>query len=851
MKLLTLYQLSDFSDFTRGRDLGDFLKENSIYCSHGTRTPLFHVRVSPDGQHMHLVLHKPKGGLMTFDKHRTCTQICNQNYLVLSSRRRRIVVDVVYLDHHHRDGVSTLLVVFEDGSSEFWRFCEPKSGWHLLHTSELCDNPRTKVSSLCVAGGHIVWCERRPPLESDNPQNHFMYHICSRAFEVEEEMVHLGEVKMMLKDGPKYAIVNSGEIVYLLPDLRDTAPEILSRFFLRWSLHSDNVIIKSICGGAALITELSTMSKESNFKGMVLESLTMLLASDPVKICSFSPSGDGGLVLLLSSGWISVMKSDCVLRQVYKLDENFGSIENDHISMNVYSDWLVLVKGRVLHVIDVHCGFVLETIPLQSEGILFINHKDRCVPHVLTETGLFLIEHQKSRSDDRPVQDLPLKVGLDSVLVETVFEEACRRYQKRSLTDEQFTVDKLMSGGMFQAPVLLSSVIKEYLKERMVSNITHGRGRHGYSKLLSSLEPELKKLALLEDIKASALLASDSQLRQHCQILVQEEVAWLLRTEVDSDSILQLNVVFSSFPSESWQAVQKVLQLKETKDRCLSLEASPEVWRTVLSLVQPTDSSTHRTLLPVFELFCRSFLLFQPRWLPAFVDLAEQHVRGLSPSSNHYVIGRYEMGMGTERPPLYKRAISMLSGSVHSQDLEVELLLGSRRPNAILQALQLLLNSHQWGQVVGLAEQFCGWSPLLNKEIFITLLREVSQHRNLDPYLERIWALCPKNVSASSIMMVALESLCASASEPLPFENQGDQLSIALLRPLLAQVLQRELWSSARFNDLTLSSTIPPPVPLRRPRVLPTGKAPIRRSRSSWTAAKSQIEKWINTSWCS
>ncbi|KPP63098.1 Hermansky-Pudlak syndrome 6 protein-like, partial [Scleropages formosus] len=738
--------VSDFSDFTRGRDLSDFLRDNSI--GSGTRAPPFHLRISPDGCHIHVVLSKPRADLMTCDKRRSSAQIRSQSGLVVSPAKRSPVADV------RRRPV---------------------------------ENPS----------------EENPPL-LDGPRLCFTYSICSRAFELDQETVRLGRAEVVLRDGPPFVVVASAENVYLLPDSRASAPGSTSRLLLGWSPCRDQVAVYSICEGSILMAEPSAAAKGSDFRRLVSECLVALLAADPVELRSFSTTGDGGLVLLLSSGWICVMNVDGVLRRVHRLAENGATSNCDRISMNAYSDCLAVVEGRVLHVIDLQCGLELGRIPLRDDGILFLNHDERHVPHLLTDTGLFLVRLHESRSDHNPGQDSSRSVRLDSVLEEVVFEEACRRYQTRTLSGMQLTVDKMMSEGKLQAPILLSSVLRDYLKERTVSSWTQG-GVHGCKKLLRILEPELKKLALLEDVKTSVLTASESQLRRHCEILVQEELVRLLRTELNGKDVLYLNVVFSSFPSESWEAVQTLLRLSETKDGALSSEAPAAVWRTVLAPVQPEDTSVLLTPLPIFELLCRLFLLFQPGQLPLFVDLAQQHAIGPSHSSSGSLIGLYGTEAESEGQPLYKRAISVLLGPGCSQDLEVELLLRSGRPNG-------------WGQAVGLAERFCGRSPLLNKEIFTTLLRKGCQYRNLDPYLDRIRALCPEDMTASSIIRVVLESLSGSGSEPLPFWNRGDHLTVAPLRPLLAHVLQRETRPHYGYGDLTRFSAIPPPIPPRRPR---------------------------------
>lgn len=186
--------------------------------------------------------------------------------------------------------------------------------------------------------------------------------------------------------------------------------------------------------------------------------------------------------------------------------------------------------------------------------------------------------------------------------------------------------------------------------------------------------------------------------------------------------------------------------------------------------------------------------------------------------------------------PLYKRALCVLSSlrsdrDLH-QDLEVELLLVSGRPNAILQALRILMAKQQWERVMQVAQKFCKQSPLLNKEIFTVLLCEVAQHRDLDPYLELLWVLCPEDLTVTTILNLVLKNLpspntppsssfsmsSTSLSAPAPFaDSQSSQLTIGLLKPLLRKVLQRETKPSQRYADILQSPTFPPPAPPRQP----------------------------------
>lgn len=239
--------------------------------------------------------------------------------------------------------------------------------------------------------------------------------------------------------------------------------------------------------------------------------------------------------------------------------------------------------------------------------------------------------------------------------------------------------------------------------------------------------------------------------------------------------------------------------------------------------MQPTANFAHcngqqkhtAVNLPVFELLCHSIFKFQPSWLPRFLELAQQQAG--SSSSSSWTFGVKE---SSESVPLYKRALTVLPCKGTYQHLEVELLLCSERPNAIMQALRILIEQGQWERVTQVAERFCRQSPLLNKEIFSTLLCEVSQHRDLDPYLDLLWTLCPEDMTVTSILNTVLKNIPGSTQNSGPFEAQGSQVTIGLLKPLLQKVLQRESKPNQRYADILQSPTIPPLTPPRQPKGL-------------------------------
>uniref|UniRef100_A0A8C2L5S8 HPS6 biogenesis of lysosomal organelles complex 2 subunit 3 n=1 Tax=Cyprinus carpio TaxID=7962 RepID=A0A8C2L5S8_CYPCA len=767
------------------------------YSNISSQNCLSDVRLSPDGRHIHVIVREPKSGLMTYDKYQRphLIQCQKHNDLVLSGNVP--VVDVIYVPQSKpEDGASVLGVIFENGRVEFWKFLECRSGWHLLQTVDLCNSPRAKVSSVCMGQNFIIWCEERPPSENSNSVcSNFRFCICKKTIEVHEGGVSLGNVKIALHNNPRYTTVSSGDLVYLLPDMRENSSMGVLKVFLAWSPEHDTFKVHSACS----CTIMKSSSKESDFKRLVADCIGLLSTINPSDICGFSPTGCGDLLLLLSTGWVCIIKRDGSLHHIYKLPDNCLSASGTQNSLKIYNEILALTIGKTLFLIDTKCGLELERISLKTEGLLFINTLDSHSPQMLSETGLFVVTQ-------KPKPSPTLSEDSSALLVEAVFEEACKYYQQRSLSSTQLTVEKLKKGGMFQAPISLAAILRDYLSQE---------------RLMSSLESELRSLILLEDIKTSMVKASEKDLENYCESLVQQEICRLLSGELERENLQYLNSIFHLFPTYSWHAIQAVLHLRSNGEGLLSSKVPAELWKIILSPVQPTANFAHcngqqkHTVLPVFELLCHSIFKFQPSWLPRFLELAQQQSGGSSKSS-----WGYSMKESSESLPLYKRALTVLPCKGTYQHLEVELLLCSERPKAIMQALRILIKQSQWEQVAQVAERFCRQSPLLNKEIFIALLCEVSQHRDLDPYLDLLWTLCPEDMTVTSILNIVLKNLPDSVQNSDPFEAHGRQVTIGLLKPLLRKVLQRETKPSQRYADILQSPTVPPLTPPRQPKGL-------------------------------
>lgn len=910
MARLFLEQISDFGDYSDGRELTELFD----VTNDDLKEKLSCVRLSPEGRHIHVIRSKPEVGLVTSDKYERPQILQNQKKLDLILNRTVPVVDILYLgvnDDGSRDA-PTVAVVFEDGKADFWKFLPRKNGWHLLQTSDLCNSPRARMVSVCASSNLIIWCEERPPSESSaalsSAKNHLRYCVCRRDFRVEDGAVSLRGVQIILHNNPKFTLVSSGEGVHLLPDTKTRATGSVSSLFLTWSSQRDSFAV----GALGKNTPLKRLSaKESDFRKLVMDCLGYFSTLDPPQIYNYAPSPHGGLLLLFHTGRVSLLQKDGVLRQVCAVADNRLMTPGTHTSLCLYEETLALVIGRNLHLIDVKSGRELEKMAIKREGLLYVNQAKRCTPHLLSRNGLFIVANAGTASEaDAPkMKPSGTSEGLrpGSLLVEAVFEEACKYYQQRSLSSTRLTVDMLKQGGMFQAPIALASILRNYLspawKQKGAELSQNGDVglTTAQAKLMSSLEAELEALVSLEEVKSSLVTATATEVEVLCESLVEKEVVRLLSSSgLDKEAIRYLNYIFNVFPRQVWKAAEAALQLYYNGEGSLSSRAPPDVWKTILSPAaaswtaplpvsngRPERSDQNKSdmvancaakaatppapaPLPAFELLCCSVFRFRPSWLPRFLELAQQQQLGcaglgLSPASSSWsFFPRERDGDGGENnAPLYKRALCVLSGlsrdREQQQELEVELLLVSRRPNAVLQALRILMAKQRWERVMEVAREFCTRSPLLNKEIFTTLLCEVTQHRDLDPYLELLWVLCPDDLTVTTVLNLVLKNLGSSGSSPsssspfflshppsspAPFAApQSSQLTVGLLKPLLRKVLQREAKPSQHYADILRTPSFPPPVPPRQSAEEPRAPAdPSRETPLSAGGVPSRLE---------
>ncbi|XP_074015215.1 BLOC-2 complex member HPS6 [Numenius arquata] len=784
-----LRQVSDFSDLSRGHWLQQLLRQGE-----GTS----HVQSSPDGQHL-LVLQKnrppPQPQVVAFQRHGSGGAELERNW----QQPQPALVGLLFLQSSGTLGSSALALVWEHGRAEVWHFMVAV-GWQLLQTLELCQGARARIVSVCSQGASLVWCEERPPLDthSDMSKCAFRFCVCTRALEVGEQGVRLGTLRIVLHNSPEYQVLTSPQHIFLVPATASFATT--SKFLLIWHPKKAKLTITAPSAGF-IHSKVLRSSSESDFRKLLLGSVGLLSGLAPLDIHTSAVSNSGGLLLVSTKGAVNMVEPDGTQRHVFDL-EGGPLAQGSPVQLKTFGSVLACVLAGVLYLVDQNSGRLIEKKILSMKEVHFLESPgEEDSIQLLTQTGIYSFSFSRPEDSSRP----------EPCLVEMVFEEACRYYQRRSLSSSKLTVEKLKKGGVFQAPVALAAILQHSLCQKQKP--TRGL-QDTYAKLLGTMSLELQSYMSLELLKTCVVCAPESEVESYCEELVEQEVSRVLHSDMDKDNLAYLNSVFASFPKAAWKATRSCLQLQQNGDGLLVARATPEVWKKVLGGPQQEEVGQNG-VVPLFELICASFLRFKPKWLPSFVELTQQYVS---------ISWAYSSKEGPEgRVPLYKRALGVLARknkrSEADDEMELELLLCSKRPKAVLQALHLLICLKRWQRVVEVAEKFSKLSPLLNKEIFTTLLAEFAQHRELDPYLETLWALCPAELTASDILTVVLQHLPCSQEESMPFSSEGNQLTVGLLKPLLQRVVQRPCVQDEMYSDALQSPTFPPPTPPREHRI--------------------------------
>ncbi|XP_051883796.1 BLOC-2 complex member HPS6 [Pristis pectinata] len=749
-------------------------------------------------------------------------------------------------------GPVPVLLLTPLGRAELW--VPAAAGWRLQRDFQLCHSPRARVLAAAWDGHSVTWCEERPSSQSRQ------YCVCSRSL---GPGLAFDAARIVLHNSPACRLLAAGDAVYLLPgnapgnglshgpgnspipgncpgngpipsncpsnypsnspipgnypgnipipgncpsnspsnssipgncphnspvgdnrhgnNTRSCRTSNLDKLILIWRPQADTWTLASLARGPLLTKRLSP--PDTDFRKLVADAVGLLPGLPTLDLWAVNTSPAGLLAAAAGNGEISLVRSDGTVRLLGPGPP--AEALGERLLMELSGSTLAWALGRTVQLLDTETGRGEEETALECPTLALLSCRDTGELQALAEDGLYSLGPGFG-----PGGGLPRGPSYPDTLV---LEEACDYYQKRSLGRSRLTVERLKGEAAFRAPAVLCSI----LRSRLGLSPRLGTGPQNQAKLLRALAGEVEDYAGLEQAKRRLVQAAEAEAAACVEEIARQEVARLLRLPPEPGTLQGLRCLSASYPAQAWRALSRALRLPEA-------QASPEQWKALLgpSPEQPA----------AFELTCGLMLRFQRGWLSGFVEQAQQQAAA---------DGRCYQG-----PPLYKRALSVLPptwkgpepGDEVEAETAVELLLGSRRPNAVLQAVRLLLGRGLWSRAVEEAQRCSsGGGPLLRKELFAALLAELGRRRDLDPFLPDICQLCPADATAPELLQALMDALPpAEAQAPArPYPGaRGRPLTLGLLRPLLTRVLVQaeERESGALAGE---PPVFPPPAPPR------------------------------------
>ncbi|XP_062070865.1 BLOC-2 complex member HPS6 [Lepus europaeus] len=770
----TLRLLSDLSDFSGAARLRELLAGD----------PAVRVRCSPDGRH--LLLLRPPGA--PAPQLLVAVRGAGAELERAWPAGQPSPLDAFFLPW---PAGPALVLVWESGLAEVWG-AGVGPGWRLLQSTELCAAGGARVVAVAVARGRLVWCEQRLLGAEDRrrpPTAAFSHCVCVRTLEPSGEAgTSLGRTHVLLHHCPSFGLLASRKDLFLVPTA-STWPGV-AHVLLIWSPGKGKVKVASPHLGLSHSKSLNPGRGDTwDFRSLLRGLPGLLSPREPLTVHTWAPAPQG-LLLLDLKGTVSLVQSHGGTRAVGTLQEAPGGLRGS-AALGTFPGTLACVLGSALELLDLSSGQLLERKVLSTDKVHLLEPpvpgmeeeeelETRGGLRLLSALGLFCVGWKAP-----PGLEVPSAKDL-------VFEEACGYYQRRSLRGALLTPEELRHNSMFRAPQALASILQGHLPP---------------STLLTMLRTELRDYRGLEQLKAQ-LVAGDEEEAGWAE-LAEQEVTRLLRTDLVGDQLAQLNTVFQALPTAAWGATLRALQLQLDGSGRLRSQAPPDVWKKVLGGTT-AGKEPPNGILPPFELLCQCLCRLEPRWLPLFVELAQQQ-------------GGPGWGAGCPGLPLYRRALAVLGeeGS-RPEALELELLLGSGRPKAVLQAVGQLVQKEQWERALEAGLALGPSSPLLRSEIFKLLLAEFARHRRLDAHLPLLCRLCPPELTPSELLLLIRAHLPDDVGPPSPFPEPGAEppLTVGLLRVLLEQTGAQGQPSGpvlSLYEDILWDPGTPPPTPPRGP----------------------------------
>ncbi|KAM5141262.1 BLOC-2 complex member HPS6 [Mantella aurantiaca] len=758
--------VSDYGDFGRPQALREALQGQPEHRR------LF---LSPDGRHL-LVWLSPDRRLLSF-LHLPAASSPPQpgDYLEHSwPAQSPPLCGLLFLQRPGQPWYVSL--VWESGRAEV---LSPPQGasdksWAFLQSVDLCHGPRARVVSVCCSDGEeLLWCEER------TTSNLFTYCLCRRSLLVTGRRVTLGTMTIVLHHSPLYTVVSSPSRVFMIPTIGQHP-------FLVYAPAEATITLSTLTAGAVHSKALT--EGDADYKKLTLEQVGALTHRANTEVRHSTAAGAGRLLVMTSAGRVHLLHEDGTVRHIFDLEGNLPA--NAQVSMAVSGDALVCAVGVALYIVDVRTGRLVAKQPLDAGEVFLLKVLESKEIQLLTKAGVYKISRAAGAGGSGTAE---------SALMDMVYGEACKYYQRRSLSSAKLTAQSLKENGMFQAPITLSAILN-CQKNRNPKEVSK------YSDLLSNINNELQSFQSLELLKSRIVGMPGADVSKYCDELVDLEITRLLQMDLDRDCLVYINFLFNTFPKSAWISVRNNFQFQQNSDGKLVVRATADLWKKALSpLPLASRESRQNGVYPLFEVICQSLCTYKPKWLPGFV----QHAQECSGLYRNFTAKE-----NCEGAPLYKRALSILSKRKDNTnvELEVELLLCSGRPQAIIQAIHTLIRLQRWERVMEETLRYSQLNPLIKKDVFITLLVEFVTHRQLDSYVPQLCEIYPEDLTATDILRIILQNMPKTPANPPPFTGDGGaHLTIGLLKPLLNKVLQNQV----RRDDNFPSPTFPPTTPQR------------------------------------
>ncbi|XP_032806236.2 BLOC-2 complex member HPS6 [Petromyzon marinus] len=671
--------------------------------------------------------------------------------------------------------VALVAVVFESGRVDFWR-SDVRRQRHEMSPAgraDLCISPRARVLSAAAFSSCLLWCESRSSSAPRSSRDLLLRHcVCRRAVSQATGgggPATLGGVQVLLHGCPTLHVVPSADVVHLVPFQRNPTP--LQSLLPLWSPRDGTVSAVALRRGGVVCARRP--DSDADFKGLALGCASPPPTGEP--IVAHTACRGGGLLLGLSDGRLWRVERDGACRVLCRCDLlRRGS----RLDMLAVKNALAVASDRDVEMFDTRSGHLIRKIKGGVCILSIMSDRDEDEFRFLTEKGIYRVDTEPARSHGSG------SLRPQDVLSAWVYEEACSYYQKRSLTGNKITPEQLKQGGAGKGAASVVAI----LSHAVCPKNTNSQAAPFSVNLENALKPLIESYVKIEQIKRTFVVDDEAEI-QYAEF-IKEEVSRLLQGR-DMGTPQRFQSLLDTFLSETLSAVWDILG--PNNDGAAAAGAAGggtnESWRCVMQ-----ENTDRDCVPPVYEQLCVALYQHRPEDLLPFVGAAQESQRA---------VPRSRLSADSAATPPHLRALFVLpeskgggGGGEEAAFIRTELLCRGS-PEDAAQAIQLLLSMGMWQQAVAAASRYRIDNQMLQAQVFTTFLDAFTCSRGLDPYVGKVWELCPDSMTATDVLATVLHNLPNSHDEAQPFGRRDAQITIELLRPLLTRLLLKE---SARFE---------------------------------------------------